>query len=93
MFRTCLVAQSLGLRNPEQRRFDKRASLCRRMVQIAMQRGVIVVPVGAFGAINLECAQVRDELREMLRTLALHGALGHRQIGKLLLIEAPGCDR
>ena len=58
-----------------------------------MQRGILIVPICASIAVNLECAEIGNELCEMLRALALDVISSRGQVSQLLRAEPPGSNR
>ena len=88
-----LVVDALGFGNALQCGLDQGARLGRRLMQITMQFRVVFVPICTLGAVHLECRQVTDQLRQVMRALAVDGCRCPRQPRQLLMIEQAWWDR
>lgn len=66
-----LVVDALNFRNTLEGDLDQCPRLCCRLVQVAMQSGIVVIPVRALRAVDLERREVGNELSEMMGALAV----------------------
>ncbi len=61
-------------------------------MQVKVQLRILVIPVGAFAAVSLKCAQVDDQLGQVIGAFTGNAAGEGGQFGQLLGIEAArGC--
>ena len=90
--RLALVGNALSFGDFLQRDFDQRPGSGRRLVQVGVQRGIVLITVSAVCAVDFKGAEITDKLGKVVWALAVYrrGCLGER--GKLLLTKASRCD-